>query len=283
MFVATEYELLDFGDGRKLERFGPLVVDRPSPSAERATPANADLWQQASGKFERTSRDQGKWQWRDAPPDDWQIRHGDFRFQLKPTEFGHLGVFPEQATNWDWLGNKIRRANRPLKVLNLFAYTGGSTLAAAAAGAEVTHVDGAKNVVAWARRNAEVSGLAEKPIRWITEDAAKFVRRELRRENYYDGVILDPPSYGHGPKGEVWKLTTDLAGLLRDCADLVRRRPALFLLTCHTPGFGPAELEAILSDTLFGRCGQGVVTKRLAITTSDGRQLPSGIAARWPS
>jgi 23S rRNA (cytosine1962-C5)-methyltransferase len=168
-------------------------------------------------------------------------------------------------------------------VLNLFAYTGGSTLAAAAAGAEVTHIDAAKNVVAWARENAKASGLGEAPIRWITEDAAKFVRREVRRGNRYDAVILDPPSYGHGPKGEAWKLSTDLPALLSGCTELMADRKAFFLLTCHTPGFGPAELEALVSDTLFGRCQQGVTTRNLALTTADGRRLPCGTAARWPT
>jgi 23S rRNA (cytosine1962-C5)-methyltransferase len=282
MFPRDQYELLGFGNGRKLERFGPLIVDRPSPAAERMPRTDRALWTKADGRFERIANDQGQWKWRTAPPASWQIAHDPFSLHLKPTEFGHLGVFPEQAANWDWIAEKVRRAGRTLKVLNLFAYTGGSTLAAAAAGAEVTHVDAAKNVVQWARRNAKLSGLADAPIRWIAEDAVKFVRRELRRENFYDAVILDPPSYGHGPQGEAWKLASDLLPLLNDCAALVQRRPAFFLLTCHTPGFGPAELEAILSDTLFGACGQGVTSREMFLMTSGQQRLRAGYAARWP-
>ena len=282
MFSPDQYGLLDFGDGRKLERFGPRIIDRPSPAAEGNRPSAVDLWRNAHGRFERRNRDEGKWAWDHKPPKPWQISHDVLTFDLKATDFGHVGLFAEQVANWGWIADRIRRAGRPLKVLNLFAYTGGSTLAAASAGAEVTHVDAAKNVVTWARRNAELSSLSEHPIRWIAEDAAKFVRRELRREKYYDAVILDPPSYGHGPKGEVWKLATDLSALLADCAELVQRRPAFFLLSCHTPGFGCAELEAILSDTLFGACGQGVVSREMFLTTQDGRRLPSGALARWP-
>jgi len=282
VFSPAEYELIDFGGGRKLERLGPLVVDRPSLAAQGQDRRAASSWAQAHGRFQRKTADEGVWKWRSPPPGDWRVAHGDATFQLKPTDFGHVGLFPEQAENWDWIAEKLRRARRPLKILNLFAYTGGSTLAAAAAGAEVTHVDAAKNVVHWARRNAELSNLADRPIRWIVEDAVKFTRRELRRENFYDAVILDPPSYGHGPKGETWKLSQHLMPLLAACADVVRRRPGFFLLTCHTPGFGPAELEAMLSEALFGACGQGVVTKPLALPTSDGRRLPAGITARWP-
>ena len=282
MLSHQDYELLDFGDGRKLERFGQAVVERPCPTAETRQRGNAPLWPSADGRFVRRTRTEGEWSWRKQPPRPWQLDCGNFQLLLKPTEFGHLGVFPEQAANWTWISDSVRRAGKAMRVLNLFAHTGGATLAAAYGGAEVTHIDGAKNVVEWARRNAEASQLAEAPIRWITEDAAKFVRRELRRENYYDAVILDPPSYGHGPKGEAWKLASDLAPLLADCAELVRRRPAFFLLTCHTAGFGPAELEAMLADTLFGSCGEGVSATNLSLQTADGRRLPAGVAARWP-
>ncbi len=282
MFSPDQYQLLDFGRGRKLERFGQFIVDRPSPAADGLAPADSQQWRAADAKFERTAGDQGRWRWKSAQRESWPLTHGPTTFELKPTDFGHLGVFPEQAANWDWLAQRVAAARRPLKVLNLFAYTGGSTLAAAAAGAEVVHVDAAKNVVAWARRNAELSGLADKPIRWIAEDASLFVERELKRGHRYDAVILDPPSYGHGPRGETWKLSTDLAPLLANCATLVERTPTFFLLTCHTPGFGPAELDAILSDTLFGRCQQGVVAKKLSLATSDGRRLACGTVARWP-
>jgi 23S rRNA (cytosine1962-C5)-methyltransferase len=176
----------------------------------------------------------------------------------------------------------VRRADRLLNVLNLFAYTGGSTLAAALAGARVVHVDAARNVVRWARRNADLSGLAEAPIRWIAEDAAKFVERELRRANSYDAVILDPPTYGHGPKGEVWKLAHHLAPLLENCGQLTRDRRTFFLITCHTPGFDPPELEACVADALFGHCQAGVHAGQLWLKTADGRPMPGGVFARWP-
>lgn len=282
MFEPDDYELLDFGNGRKLERFGGIILDRPAPVAEGKTPARPDEWPRADAVFHRQSDNAGRWQWRSPPRESWTLAHDGMTFLLKPTDFGHVGLFPEQAENWEWMAGKTSRSTRPLKVLNLFAYTGGATLAAAAAGAEVVHVDAARNIVAWARRNARLSGLEEAPIRWIVEDAAKFVDREVRRGNRYDAVLLDPPSYGHGPKGQTWKLTSDLPGLLEGCAELVGQRPAFFLLTCHTPGYGPAELDAILSDLLFGRCQQGVVSKKLLLTAGDGRRLPSGAVARWP-
>lgn len=204
------------------------------------------------------------------------------RLEVKLTDSGHLGLFPEQATNWQWIARRVAQAGRPLRVLNLFGYTGGSTLAAAVAGAEVTHIDSARSVVAWARQNAALAGLADAPIRWIAEDAGRFVRRELKRGNRYDAVILDPPSYGHGPKGETWKLANDLPQLLTNCAELTRERRAFLLLTCHTPGYGPAELEALLADTVFGSCQAGVRASLLSISTADGRQLPAGVVARWP-
>jgi 23S rRNA (cytosine1962-C5)-methyltransferase len=215
-------------------------------------------------------------------PETWTICHDELQFQLKPTPFGNVGVYPEQAENWDWIRSQVKRSERRLKVLNLFAYTGGATLAAAAAGAEVVHVDAAANVVAWARRNAEASGLEDAPIRWIVEDAVKFCRREVRRGNRYDAVILDPPSYGHGPKGEVWKTERHLMSLLSLCGKLTVKRRVFVLVTCHTPSLGAAELEACLADAVFGHCQSGVRAYRLEIRSADGRTLPSGVMARWP-
>jgi 23S rRNA (cytosine1962-C5)-methyltransferase len=208
------------------------------------------------------------------------------RFELKRTDFGHLGLFPEQAENWDWISRLSASqgadvpsaAKHPLKILNLFAYTGGSTLAAAAAGAEVTHVDAAKNTVAWARRNAELSGLAAAPIRWIAEDAVKFVKREVKRGNRYDALILDPPSYGHGPRGEVWRLSKHLPRLLDLCAELTAGRPRFMLLTCHTPGYDAESLEKMMREVVGSK--QRVVSRPLTIRTADGRRLPSGVVVR---
>lgn len=283
MFDVEQYRLLDFGGGRKLERFGTYVLDRYSPPAEDARKADATAWKAAHARFERTREDEGRWLPTDALPSMWTIKHGEIVFELQPTPFGHVGVFPEQAANWDWIAKQVARASRPLRVLNLFAYTGGSTLAAAAAGAEVVHVDAAKNTVAWARRNAELSGLNDKPIRWIAEDARKFAERELRRGNRYDAVILDPPSYGHGTKGETWKITRDLHALLTTCAKLTEGSRAFMLLTCHSPGFAPPEVEAILADAVFGTCQAGATARPLTLACVDGRQLHSGVGARWPN
>jgi 23S rRNA (cytosine1962-C5)-methyltransferase len=282
MFDPDQYQLLDFGAERKLERFGNYLLDRYSPPAEDVRKSNSAEWKNVHARFERTEGDEGRWKPADALPATWTIAHAELTFELQATPFGHVGVFPEQAANWDWIAKQVTRASRPLRVLNLFAYTGGSTLAAAVAGAEVVHVDSAKNTVAWARRNAELSGLADKPIRWIAEDAKKFAERELRRGNRYDAVILDPPSYGHGPKGEAWKITRDLHPLLTTCAELTEGQRAFMLLTCHSPGFDPPEVEAMLADAVFGTCQAGATARSLTISCVDGRELPSGVVARWP-
>jgi 23S rRNA (cytosine1962-C5)-methyltransferase len=281
MFDPEQYELIDFGDGRKLERFGPYILDRPAPAAEGERRSNPSRWSTADAKFTRTTKDKGRWHGANRLPSTWEISHAIGMLELKAADFGHVGVFPEQAANWDWIADHVQRAGRTLKVLNLFAYTGGSTLAAASKGAEVVHVDAAKNTVAWARRNAKLSGLADAPIRWICDDAVKFVERELRRGNRYDAVILDPPSYGHGPKGEVWKLSDGLMTLLSACGQLTGKQRAFFVVTCHSPGYGPAELQACLADAVFGHCQVSVKTSVLSIQAVDGRRLPSGIVARW--
>jgi 23S rRNA (cytosine1962-C5)-methyltransferase len=282
VFSTDQYELVDFGEGRKLERFGPYLLDRLAPVVEDVPRGDAACWKKADARYERTRGEKGVWRTDKRLPDTWSVQHGSARFQLKRTDFGHVGLFPEQASLWDWVDRQVRRAGRPLNVLNLFAYTGGSTLAAAAAGARVVHVDAARNVVRWARRSADLSGLAEAPIRWIAEDATRFVERELRRGNDYDAVILDPPTYGHGPKGEVWRLADHFVPLLEKCGELTRARRAFFLVTCHTPGFGPPELEACLADALFGHCQGGVQAGKLRLKTSDGRRMPAGAYARWP-
>ena len=277
MTLRSAYELLDFGRGRKLERFGDVIVDRPSPSAN-GSPAAPSIWRDAvyfdreTGKWSNTAGVLGH---------AWRIQFEALQFELLATDTGQVGIFPEQFANWQWLVKKLRN-RAPARILNLFAYTGGSSLAAAGAGAEVVHVDAAKSVVNWARRNAQHSGLAAAPIRWLVEDAAKFVKREVKRGHRYDGIILDPPSYGHGPKGEEWKLTRDLFDLLSDCKALLSSEPVLFLLSCHTPGFGPPELSAALSTCLFGSCGAGVRTRDLSLYTADRRKLAAGYAAYWP-
>jgi 23S rRNA (cytosine1962-C5)-methyltransferase len=289
MAEAT-YELLDFGAGRKLERFGSVVLDRPSPAAGNVSQTQPELWRHAAARYERTGGDQGAWDPdpRKWIPEDWCFTHeglASLRLQLDALPSGQVGVFPEQRANWNWIARqaaKPRLGGRPLQVLNLFAYTGGSTMAAAAAGAEVVHIDAARNIVDRARQNADLSGLADRPIRWIVEDAVKFCQRELKRGNQYDAVILDPPSYGHGPKGEPWKITEHLLPLLKLCGKLVADQRAFLLATCHSPGIGPAEMTAYLAEGFFGHCGEPPQAGELFLETSDGRRLPSGVYARWP-
>jgi 23S rRNA (cytosine1962-C5)-methyltransferase len=285
VFTPDQYELLDFGQGRKLERFGAYLLDRPAPAADGVARGNPAIWRQATARYERVAAQSGVWR---PPADDdndagsyhpWTIRHGSFALELTLTEFGHLGVFPEQAANWDWIARQISRFESPTKVLNLFAYTGASTLAAAAAGAEVVHVDAARNTVAWARRNAERSSLADRPIRWIADDTLTFVRRELRRGRRYQAVLLDPPSYGHGTKGQPWQIAEHLPELLALCAEITADDLRFFLLTCHTPGFGPSELSRLLSAAIGQADAAG---SEMAIVASDGRRLSCGAQARWP-
>lgn len=282
---ANDYTLLDFGAGRKLEQFGGYVLDRPAPAADGAKRNNPTAWKTAAARYvldNTKNPERGTWIPANSLPDAWRLSIHSIQFNLQASPFGHVGVFPEQADNWEWIRRKTERDGRLLKVLNLFAYTGGSTLAAAAAGAEVTHVDAAKNIVARARRNAESSDLATRPIRWIVDDVCKFCRREIRRESYYDAIILDPPTYGHGVKGEEWQIGRDFLPLLRICRDLVQGKPAFVLATCHSPGIGPAELAAYLSDGMFGGCAQAPTSGVMQLASRDGRCLSAGVFARWP-
>jgi 23S rRNA (cytosine1962-C5)-methyltransferase len=281
-FRPDQYALLDFGGGRKLERFGPYVVDRPCPVADTESRLCPDLWPQASARYDRMSGPSGGWSPAGALPGSWTVSHGPLTLQLRPTPFGHLGVFPEQAPCWDWIAEAVARVGERVKVLNLFAYTGGSTLTAAAAGAEVVHVDAAKNIVARARENAEQSRLGEVRIRWVVEDAVKFVRRELRRGARYDAVVLDPPTYGHGPKGEIWRLAQRLTPLLEMCGELTAGRRAFVLVTCHTPGMGPEKLKTKLADALLGGHRQEIDAGGLRIELAPERALPCGAFACWP-
>ena len=281
MFSPDDYQLLDFGDGRRLERFGSIVLDRPCPAAEGLARVSPAAWDQADARFERTEGDEGRWIDRRPIAERWTVAHGAVQFELKRTEFGHVGLFPEQVANWDWIAQQLADAPRLVRVLNLFAYTGGSTLAVAAAGAEVTHVDAARNVVAWGRRNAELSGLAAAPIRWIAEDAAKYVGREWKRGSLYDAVILDPPSYGHGPRGEPWQIERNLPPLLELCGRLTAGRRRFVLLTCHTPQLGTDRLREMLADAMGGADRGDVYADPLTIRSVGGRQLPSGVVVRW--
>ena len=291
MTTWPDYELIDFGadakgQGRKLERFGALLLDRPSPAAQETKKKDPSAWRDAAARFEGSRMGEGVWKpaaknWAGDASVAVSVGEG-FQLTIAPTPAGQVGFFPEQFTNWRWIHERVSHAAEPIRVLNLFGYTGGSTLAAAAAGANVTHVDASKPSVERARANAELSGLADAPVRWIVEDAVKYCRRELKRGSLYDAVILDPPSYGHGPKGEEWRLERDLPVLLELCRDLTIESRAFLLATCHTPGVGPAELSAYLSDAVVGHCGQPPASGRLWLATGDGRKLESGVYARWP-
>jgi len=281
MFTSDQYELIDFGDGRRMERFGALRLDRPCLAVEDVERARPELWAEADARFQRTGENEGQWSSERELPEQWTIAHGPVRFELKRAPAGHLGMFPEQAANWDWIAGQLSRVDEPPTILNLFAYTGGSTLTAAAAGANVVHVDAARNTIAWARRNAELSGLAEQPIRWIAEDAMKFAKRELKRGNRYDAVILDPPSYGHGPRGEVWRLSKHLPRLLDLCGQLTAGRRRFVLLTCHTPGYDPQRLKGMMTEAM-GETDRGTVeSEPLTVQSASGREMPSGVVGRW--
>ncbi len=279
--ASFQYSLLDFGSGRKLERFGSVVLDRYSPSAEGFKASQPQIWSKAAAKYVRRTETQGDWLDADRLPQNWEVAAGPLKFRLKTTKFGHLGLFPEQYANWKWLQETCRKSPQPLKILNLFAYTGGSSLACALGGAEVAHVDAAANVVKWARSNAELSGMSEAPIRWIAEDARKFVKREIKRGNTYDGVILDPPTYGHGSKGEVWRIGKHLPLLMGYLNELLNERPKLVLLTCHSPGYEDGPLKQMLDEAFPSISTRQIQSGPLTISDTKGRQLPSGYYASF--
>lgn len=281
MFSKDQYQLLDFGDGRRLERFGEYILDRPSRAAEGVSKQQDALWESAHASYVRRGANEGAWQSTNEMPLSWKIQHENCDLELKLTDFGHVGVFPEQSGNWDWMTRQLKGTEETLKVLNLFAYTGGATLTGAAHGAEVVHVDSAQNSVLWARRNTESSRLTDASIRWITEDSRKFATRELKRGNKYHGVVMDPPSYGHGPKGEVWKIQQDLDELLDLCMQLTTNDRRFILISCHTTGYLPHDLEQKLRLALGSGHGGTFESGGLAIRANDGRQLPCGIAVRW--
>ena len=287
--AARAYELVDFGGGRKLERFGGVLLHRPSPAAEGFSKANPAAWRAAAARYDRDTGETGHWTALDDLPagwPSWPLAWGDLSLELRATDFGHVGFFPEHAATWRSIGqaagDAARQTGQPPRVLNLFAYTGGATLAAAAAGAAVVHIDAAQSVVGWARHNAELSGLADAPVRWIAEDAAVFAAREVRRGSRYDGILLDPPSYGHGPSGKAWKIDRDLPGLLASCAALLAERPRFVLFTCHTPGYDGAALAALLAEHGLAPRDDRIQSGELVLQTADGRELPSGAFA-WRS
>ena len=283
--LQGSYQLLDSGNEQKLEQIGPYRLVRPAPQAVWSPHLAQNEWARADAVYTRDSSGSGNWTWHRKVSRDFDILFNQLAFRIKLTNFGHLGLFPEQADNWDWLREVIRKRMRAtgganFNVLNLFAYTGGSTLAASQAGAHVVHVDAAKGVVDWARKNADLCHLADRPIRWLVDDAMKFLAREARRSNRYHAVILDPPSFGRGPKGEVFKIENDIVPLLEACRAVLARDAQFILYSCHTPGFTPLTLENQLTD-LISKRGGTFESGEMTVAATDGRLLPSGTWARW--
>ena len=284
MWIADnwkDYEVIDTSGGEKLERWGDYILVRPDPQVIWDTPRADKRWKHLNGHYHRSSKGGGEWEFFDLP-DEWSIGYGDLTFHLKPFSFKHTGLFPEQAVNWNWFSSIIKDADRPVKVLNLFAYTGGATLAAAKAGASVTHVDASKGMVTWAKENAAASGLADAPIRWLVDDCVKFVEREIRRGNTYDAIIMDPPSYGRGPKGEIWKIEESIFPFIRLTAQILSKDALFYLVNSYTTGLQPAVLTYMIHTALVPTFGGHVESSEIGLPVSaSGLLLPCGASGRW--
>ncbi|WP_349668211.1 class I SAM-dependent methyltransferase [Lacrimispora sp.] len=284
MWIADgwkDYEVIDCSEGEKLERWGNYLLVRPDPQVIWSTPKKETGWAKMNGHYHRSAKGGGEWEFFHLP-EQWTISYKELTFQLKPFSFKHTGLFPEQAANWDWFGDKIKKAGRPVKVLNLFAYTGGATLAAAQAGALVTHVDASKGMVGWAKENARSSGLESASIRWIVDDCVKFVEREIRRGNHYDAIIMDPPSYGRGPKGEIWKIEDSIYPFVKLCSQLLSDTPLFFLINSYTTGLAPSVLSYMISTEITSKFGGSVQSDEVGLPVkSSGLILPCGASGRW--
>ncbi|UHA73040.1 class I SAM-dependent methyltransferase [Paenibacillus sp. 481] len=285
MYMAqdwNDYELIDTGGGEKLERWGDVVLRRPDPQIIWPLEKETNNWRNIHGHYHRSSAGGGQWDMKKPVPERWTIRYRDLQFYIRPTSFKHTGLFPEQAVNWAWMMDKIAQANRPIKVLNLFAYTGGASVACAHAGAEVCHVDAAKGMVQWAKENMQLSGLNDRPVRFITDDVFKFVQREQRRGNKYDAIIMDPPSYGRGPSGETWKLEQNLYPFVEFCTTIMSDNPLFMLINSYTTGLSPSVLDNVLSMTMKKRYGGKLTSGEIGLPiTQSGLALPCGILGRW--
>ena len=289
MWIADgwkEYQVLDASGGEKLEKWGEYVLLRPDPQVIWNTEKKIPEWKKLNAHYHRSNKGGGDWEFFDLPK-QWDGHYRELTFHLQPFSFKHTGLFPEQAVNWDWFGAKIAKAkqenpNKEIKVLNLFAYTGGATVAAAKAGAAVTHVDASKGMVTWAKENAASSGLAEAPIRYIVDDCVKFVEREIRRGNFYDAVIMDPPSYGRGPKGEIWKIEENIHDFVKLCTGVLKPEPLFFLINSYTTGLQPAVLSYLLGVELQKKFGGVVASDEIGLPVkSNGLVLPCGASGRW--
>ena len=287
MWIAdgwNDYEVIDTSNGEKLERWGEYRLVRPDPQVIWNTKRDDRLWRKKNGHYHRSKKGGGEWEFFDLPK-KWQIHYRELTFNLQPFSFKHTGLFPEQAVNWDWFSSLIKeRTEKGLetKVLNLFAYTGGATIAAAAAGAKVTHVDASKGMVNWAKENAADSGLKDAPIRWLVDDCVKFVEREIRRGNVYDAIIMDPPSYGRGPKGEIWKIEEQIYPFIQLCMNILSEKPLFFLVNSYTTGLQPAVLKYMMNLELVPRFGGKVEAEEIGLpVTSKQLVLPCGASGRW--
>jgi len=286
MWIANnwkDYEVIDTSSGEKLERWGDFFLVRPDPQVIWNTKKNDSHWKNPNGHYHRSNKGGGEWEFNKLP-EEWSIHYKDLTFNLKPFSFKHTGLFPEQAANWDWFSELIRNANRPIKVLNLFAYTGGATVSAAKAGASVTHVDASKGMVTWAKENAHTSGLADSPIRYLVDDCQKFVEREIRRGNKYDAIIMDPPSYGRGPKGEIWKIEESIFPFIQLTTQVLSDNPLFFLVNSYTTGLQPAVLSYMLHTALDDKYNGTVEANEIGLpVSSNGLVLPCGASGRWTS
>lgn len=276
-----DYEVIDTSAGEKLERWGDYLLVRPDPQVIWNTPKEHSGWRKKNGHYHRSSKGGGEWEFFHLP-DEWNIHYKELTFRLKPFSFKHTGLFPEQAVNWDWFSSLIREANRPVSVLNLFAYTGGATLAAAKAGARVTHVDASKGMVTWAKENAAASGLGDAPIRWLVDDCVKFVEREIRRGNTYDAIIMDPPSYGRGPKGEIWKIEESIFPFIEQTAKILSKDTIFYLINSYTTGLQPAVLSYMIHTAIVPGFGGQVSADEIGLPVkANGLVLPCGASGRW--
>ncbi len=278
----NDYEILDAGNGEKLERWGDILLIRPDPQVIWSTDKTKGLWQQAHARYHRSSSGGGYWETYKKVPDVWSVKYKDLTFRLKPMGFKHTGLFPEQSVNWDAMSNAIKNAGRPVSVLNLFAYTGGATVACLKAGASVTHVDASKGMVGWAKENAAASGVADRSVRWLVDDCMKFVAREIRRGRKYDGIVMDPPSYGRGPDGEVWKLEQQLESLLDSVAQILSEDPVFFLLNSYTTGVSPSILKYMVQKQIVaGKKGTFSADEIGIPITGQQVCLPCGNTTMW--
>ena len=287
MLVANnwnDYKILDMADGQKLEKWGDVILSRPDPQIIWKDKSYPEKWKNINATYHRSKTGGGTWEYNKKMPQQWQIKYKDLTFNIKPMGFKHTGLFPEQAVNWDWMIDKIKNAKREIKVLNLFAYTGGATVACASAGASVCHVDSSKGMVTWAKENIQASGLQDRPVRYIVDDVIKFVNREIRRGNKYDAIIMDPPSYGRGANGEVWKFEENLPELVNLCVQVLSDKPLFFLINSYTTGISSTVLQNILELTISKKYKGKVSNGEIGLPMTNSKMvLPCGIYGRWES